>query len=324
MQAQQLQIFRRYTQSAFFILFCVAPLFNLFRYDLDEGHFYLLSFHWSIGIGKDLAVGELAKNLLLYGLIPIVFFLALGLFIFYKFGRIYCGWLCPHFSVVEMINQNLSKAIGKLSLWDKKELPAVQVNGEIRTKNTAWWFVVVPLSIAMAFLWSVVLMGYIINPYSVFSQLWENSLSFSKQMFLLVATFILTFEFLFARHLFCRFGCAFGLFQSLAWMANRKALVINFEKEKSVQCKSCDNYCDHACPMRLKPRGMKRHMFSCTQCAQCVSACNIAQQGKPVLSWKPNNQPDNNAVAIPITMMVNNKTVKIGKEKTNRILRKNS
>jgi ferredoxin-type protein NapH len=28
---------------------------------------------------------------------------------------------------------------------------------------------------------------------------------------------------MFARHLFCRFGCAVGLFQSLAWMANPKA-----------------------------------------------------------------------------------------------------
>jgi ferredoxin-type protein NapH len=31
---------------------------------------------------------------------------------------------------------------------------------------------------------------------------------------------VFTLEFALARHLFCRFGCAVGLFQSLAWMAN--------------------------------------------------------------------------------------------------------
>lgn len=301
MQPQNLQKFRRITQSFFFVLFCVAPIFNLFRFDLDEGHFYLLTFHWSIGIGEDLPAGVLAKNLLLYGLLPIVALLVTGFYLFYKYGRLYCGWLCPHFSVVEMVNQNLSKAIGKLSIWDKQELPKVQVDGSLRDKNKLWWLVVLPLAVSMAFLWAVVLIGYVINPHEFLQELWQQSLSFPKKAFLIVATLVLSSEFLFARHLFCRFGCAFGIFQSLAWMGNRKGLVINFDKSKSAQCKTCDNYCDHACPMRLKPRGMKRHMFSCTQCTQCLTACDIAQKGNPVLSWKPGCELDSNSVAIPIS-----------------------
>ncbi len=294
------QNLRKLTQTSFFILFCVAPLFNLFRFDLDEGHFYLLTFHWSVGIGNDLPAGQLAINLLFFGLIPIVSLLAAGFFFFYKFGRIYCGWLCPHFSVVEMINQFLSRAIGKLSIWDGEALPKIQVDGRLRDQNKIWWLVVLPLAISMAFLWAIVLVGYIINPYEIFYGLVQNTLSFPKQAFIATATVILSLEFLFARHLFCRFGCAFGVFQSLAWMANRKGLVISFDKSKASQCKTCDNYCDHACPMRLKPRGMKRHMFSCTQCTQCLDACNISQKGKPVLSWNPGNELDKNSVAIPI------------------------
>ncbi len=301
MQPQNLQKFRRVTQSFFFVLFCIAPLFNLFRFDLDEGHFYLLTFHWSIGIGEDLPAGQLAKNLLLYGLLPIVALLATGFYLFYQYGRLYCGWLCPHFSVVEMVNQNLSKAIGKLSIWDKQPLPKIQVDGRLRHKNKLWWLVVVPLAVSMAFLWAVVLIGYVINPHDIFRELWQHRLSFPQKAFLTVATLVLSFEFLFARHLFCRFGCAFGLFQSLAWMGNRKGLVINFDKNKSAQCKTCDNYCDHACPMRLKPRGLKRHMFSCTQCTQCLTACDTAQKGNPVLSWKPGSELDSNSVAIPIS-----------------------
>ncbi len=294
------QELRKLTQTLFFILFCVAPIFNFFRFDLDEGHFYLLTFQWSIGIGDDLPIGQLAINLLIYGLIPVISLLATGFFLFYKYGRIYCGWLCPHFSVVEILNGFLSKAIGKLSIWDGEALPKIQVDGRIRDQNKKWWLIVFPFAILMAFLWAVVLIGYVINPYEILYGLIHNTLSFPKQVFIIVATLILSLEFLFTRHLFCRFGCAFGIFQSLAWMANRKGLVINFDKSKASQCKSCDNYCDHACPMRLKPRGMKRHMFSCTQCTQCLDACETSQKGKPVLSWKPGSEQDKNSVAIPI------------------------
>ena len=36
--------------------------------------------------------------------------------------------------------------------------------------------------------------------------------------------------------------------------------------------------CEHACPMRLRPRREKRWMFSCVQCGECVSACERSQR----------------------------------------------
>ncbi|MDQ7048944.1 MAG: 4Fe-4S binding protein [Enterobacterales bacterium] len=269
----QKQIIRSITQISFFVLFCVAPLFNLFRFDLDQGHFYLLGFHWSIGIGEALSSGQLAVNLLVYGLLPVVSLLIFGFYLFYRFGRIYCGWLCPHFSLVETFNRLMLKASGKMSIWLKKSLSESQLNQLEIKKNRLWWFVLVPLVLLMGFTWALVLLTYIINPQEVYSQVWNFQLTFAKQVFLIAASFILSLEFLLARHLFCRFGCAFGLFQSLAWMANRRGLRIWFDKSRSNQCKDCDNDCDHACPMQLKPRSLKRHMFSCTQCNLCVTAC---------------------------------------------------
>ena len=98
------------------------------------------------------------------------------------------------------------------------------------------------------------------------------------------------------RHLFCRFGCAVGLFQSLAWMANPKALVIAFDRDRARDCKSCSTTkapggaaCDSACPMRLTPRNIKRQMFACVQCGQCITeseSSHAAQQRTPNLEWK--------------------------------------
>lgn len=40
--------------------------------------------------------------------------------------------------------------------------------------------------------------------------------------------------------------------------------------------------------MRLKPRSIKRLMFACTQCGQCIAACETVQRDHPdgsLLHW---------------------------------------
>jgi ferredoxin-like protein FixX len=47
--------------------------------------------------------------------------------------------------------------------------------------------------------------------------------------------------------------------------------------------------CDNACHMRLNPRNIKRMMFSCVQCGQCLTACETSQQAQsrdPTLNWQ--------------------------------------
>ena len=95
-------------------------------------------------------------------------------------------------------------------------------------------------------------------------------------------------EFLLARHFFCRYACAVGLFQSLAWMANDRAMVVGFDTRRASACATCPSVCDEACPMRLKPRTIKRRMFTCTECGECIAACTRVQGGDPkqsLLRW---------------------------------------
>ena len=48
--AGRLQRWRLWTQIGFFVLFVVAPVFDLFRYDLTRGHAFLLGFEWRLGL----------------------------------------------------------------------------------------------------------------------------------------------------------------------------------------------------------------------------------------------------------------------------------
>ena len=134
-----LQRRRLLARGAFFALFVLAPPLDLFRLDLDRGHFVLLGMDWTLGLAAFQAgtIGplEAGLNLILRGFLPIA--LAAGLFFWVarRYGRLYCGWLCPHFSVVETINALLRRAIGRPTLWERHAAPARRPDGDRRKRQ---------------------------------------------------------------------------------------------------------------------------------------------------------------------------------------------
>lgn len=290
------QTYRNIGQIAFFALFMFAPVLDIFRLDLTQGHFILLGFHWTLGLTEwqqgDATAAEAALNILIRVFIPL--FALAGTFIIssYYWGRLYCGWLCPHYTVVETVNKLMTLAIGKPSLWENKKLPEKQPDGTIQKTNSVYKVFTFFAIIGFAFLWAVSFLTYLLPPKMIYHNLLNLQLTFNQALFIGVATFLLTIEFAFARHFFCRFACAVGLFQSLSWMSNNNARAIQFDDSRANECKDCNEACDNVCPMRLKTRSSKRKKFTCTTCLACVSACDQVQHGDSLLSW---DKPDENA-----------------------------
>ena len=287
-----IQRWRSLSQVGFFALFVLAPPLNIFRYDLRLGNFIVFGQNWILGINSGIdalhqSSSDAAMNVLLFGLLPVVL-LAIGfLWVAWRWGRIYCGWLCPHFSVVELVNRLMQRATGKPSLWEKKVLPEKQPDGSIHKPNRWYWIPTLIMVLIFSLLWTISLMTYLLPPFEIYSNLLNAELSRNQSIFLIAATTAFCIEFLVTRHLFCRYGCAVGLFQSLVWMANRRALVISFDSNRAQACKSCNIACDNSCPMRLQPRTIKRKMFACTECGECISACSKVQGGEQqsLLHW---------------------------------------
>ncbi len=275
---------RLITRTLFFILFLLAPLLNIFRLDLYAGNFILLGFDWTLGL-EPFQRGEVDASAAVFALlyrvfIPLLLLVGLGVWLVWRFGRLYCGWLCPHFSVVEAINRLMVRASGKPTLWEHKPLP------DSPPAQSIFWLWTLLAALGIGFLWAVSLLTYLLPPTVIYHNLFAAELTRNQALFMGVATLLFTLEFLFARHLFCRYGCAVGLFQSIIWLANDKAMVVSFDKSRGDACKNCLQDCDNACPMRLKPRKRKRHMFTCTQCSECIQACDRVQEGKGLLRFK--------------------------------------
>lgn len=292
MPGTHLQRRRAWTQIGFFVLFVLAPPLDLFRIDLTLGHAIFLGQDWTLGIDGliegQISSAQAALNLFLRGFLPIFGGGALFLWLAWRYGRLYCGWLCPHFSVVELINGLMLRASGKPSLWERQRLPELQPDGSRLRPNAWYWLPTLLAVLAFAFLWALVLLTYLLPPAEIYANLVTGNLTRNQTIFLTAGTLVLTIEFLAARHLFCRFGCAVGLFQSLAWMGNDRAMVVGFDTARARACQDCNNACDNVCPMRLKPRTLKRRMFTCTECASCISACTQVQGGRPeqsLLRW---------------------------------------
>lgn len=271
-------------RTAFFTLFVLAPPLDLFRLDLYQGHFIFLGIPWTLGV-HDAGSLQASVNLVLRVFVPLFGLIGFGVWLSWRYGRLYCGWLCPHFSVVEAINSLMRRASGKVTLWQHEPLPEVQRDGtEVHPRKTVWVLVVLAI-LGFSLLWAVTFLTYLLPPAEVWGNLVRGELTRNQFIFITAATLLLSIEFSFARHLFCRYGCAVGLFQSLVWMANPRALVVGFDRRRAADCASCDASCEHACPMRLQPRQIKRKMFTCTQCQQCVQACERVNlpKGQPGL-----------------------------------------
>ena len=268
---------RLWWRTGFFLLFVLAPVLDIFHLDLNQGHFILFGSPWTLDI-QGVSPGQAVWHIVSRAFLPIALIVGLGGWVSWRYGRLYCGWLCPHFSIVEMINDLLRRASGKLSLWDKTALPEQQRDGVHVHPDRRYWGLLALVILFFAFLWAITLLTYLLPPAEIWGNLFSGALTSNQTVFLLVATTLFVIDFTLARHLFCRFGCAVGLFQSLIWMANRKALVVGFDRSRASSCSDCDLSCEHACPMRLRPRQIKRKMFTCTQCQQCVQACENVNQ----------------------------------------------
>jgi polyferredoxin len=291
--AQRLQRRRHWMQAGFFAFFVLAPALNLLRFDLNETQLWVLGMRWSLGLDAftagQISAPQVALNFLLRAILPALLLVGGFLAVAWRYGRLWCGWLCPHFSAVELVNDVLHRACAKFSLWDRHATPRSD-----RPARKRWWPLFALSCLILGFTWAVTLLSYLLPPAEIWGNLVHGTPTPNQAKFLAIATTVFTLEFAFARHLFCRFGCAVGLFQSLAWMANPRGMVVAFSRERARDCRGCETVkspsgsaCDNACPMRLHPRNIKRMMFSCVQCGRCLSECDVSQgPSKPLLSWE--------------------------------------
>lgn len=198
-------------------------------------------------------------------------------------GRLFCGWACPHNTLTEW-TVALRAMVGRAEKprWLKlllRRFPQIQPGLPVLS---------ILLAILLTSTLSLLLSFYVIPPDWVLSQyasgaphialIWGNSL------FVLIGLFLL-----YAGNDFCRTCCPYGLAQSVSAYhegSRWRPMEIQFSGNKESQCKSC-SVCHIVCPVELDPRAgtlegaLKVGQFDgCFNCGECIDACKYIHSFK--------------------------------------------
>ena len=106
---------RLFFQLGFFALFLLAPALDLLRFDLNEAQLWFLGQRWSLGIDAfkagEITANEAAIRIFLRAFLPAIVVVVAFLGVAWRYGRLYCGWLCP-FGALQELTNNLAVTLG--------------------------------------------------------------------------------------------------------------------------------------------------------------------------------------------------------------------
>jgi ferredoxin-type protein NapH len=265
-------------QPVCWALFFLSPVFDWFRIDMIAQRLVVL--------GKAYPFEQQYLQWLPLGFYGGVLAIALTCVFF---GRIFCGWGCPHNTMTEW-TRALRAAVGREEKprWMKlaiRKQPLLQVVFALLSPAIA---------LLMTFGLTFLLVGFVVPPAWVLGQYASGqphiALLFGQFLFTLIGLFLL-----YCGHDFCRTCCPYGMGQSISsYMAGKWApMEIKFTGNVESQCKTC-TACQIACPVDIDPRdpaNLKVGQFDgCFNCGECIDACKYIHSFKReagLLSFTP-------------------------------------
>ncbi|MBV6340418.1 4Fe-4S binding protein [Candidatus Magnetobacterium casense] len=256
------------------IAILLFPVFDVFRYDIDDQTLYLFGHPWGLGIREavisasgSVDAGFVTIQVLTRAMFPWLLALSFFPLMGFLFGRFFCGWFCPEGLLFEYADWLCLKIIGRRSIYGKKSSdPPVEIN------NRALYGTLAVLSLlVIAPVTGVFLSGYLISPRRIWHELVSLEPSGGLLTGIVGVTIYMYTTSIFVRHEFCRYVCAAGLMQMLFGWISPFSLRIRFDRERFFQCTDCRK-CEKTCFMDVKPRLPKRDI-NCVNCGKCIVAC---------------------------------------------------
>jgi len=225
------------------------------------------------------------------------FFLITGMgfslfFITSLFGRIWCGWACPHSVFLEQVYRPIERLI-EGDAAARKKLDAQDWNGEKIFKRGIKGAIFLGLSALIAHMF----LAYFVSIPQLYVWMTQSPAEhWGAFVFMGVATAAIFFNFAWFREQLCLVICPYGRLQSA--LVDDDSIIIGYDEnrgeprgkpqrglptEASAKVGDCINCyrCVQVCPTGIDIRqGLQ---FECIGCANCIDACDIIMEkvGRP-------------------------------------------
>jgi ferredoxin-type protein NapH len=256
----RLQNARRAMQLLVVLLLVAVPLLNLAGIHWVVGSLYSISIFEldiadpAMALQTTLLTRELYGPLLLAAAVPAALALV--------FGRVFCSWMCPYGTLVE------------LGGWVRSKLPLRRRGA---TRHTAvpsnprpfiYWtvFAVLLITVLAA---GLPLLSYLSAPGILSSQLSQGILGFGFGIELALVGGLLLAEVALARRYWCKYACPVGA--GLSLFRGRRTMRVVRQAERC-GCKPGGEACRAVCPLGLAPKEGDAYPY-CFNCGQCLKAC---------------------------------------------------
>ncbi len=258
----------RLVQPLALALVFLGPVFNVFRIDMmaQKLVFFGKSYNFEFMHVMWLPIG-------FYGAVILIGIISM------LWGRLFCGWTCPHNTLTEWTH-SVRAMIGRGAdsarpAWMKKIIRKSPLMKEVLMLASP------PIAVVITFTLSLLLTFYLFSPAWTLQQYasWHPhpALVFGNLLLMLIGLFLL-----YAGNDFCRTCCPYGLAQSIsAYQENSpwRPMEIQFSGSIESDCKTC-KACQMVCPVDIDPRDatltgkVKVGQFDgCFNCGECVDAC---------------------------------------------------
>jgi cytochrome c oxidase accessory protein FixG len=236
---------RRLIQLAFFAVFAVLPLFDLFRFDFTVSRFYF--FRHEIWLDE--------WTLIWLAMMFAMWLVAAASLIL---GRVYCAYACPQMVFSEVAND--------LDALAKKVVRKFSANGRGAAVRVVSLALLAPVSV----LFSLLFMAYFAPLPEVVRRLVRFDVGPWLGLLGLLTAVLFFLDFAFLREGFCRSVCPYGLLQGI--LEDGRSLHVTFD-ESTGPCIQC-NLCAKVCPMEIDIR-KGPFQIECTRCGNCIDACDL-------------------------------------------------
>ena len=170
-------------------------------------------------------------------------------------GRVWCGWLCPQTTLVD------------LAEWMARTLGLkLQHN---RLHGALWRKLLLHVGYQiLAFLVAANLLWYFIVPQQFFVQLVSFDLHYATWITLVLIYLLIYLDLALVRRLMCSEFCPYGRFQTA--LVDKATLTLHLPDSELKRCIECGS-CVRACPMEIDIR--RGYQVECINCGRCLDAC---------------------------------------------------
>jgi polyferredoxin len=277
------QTARRTTQIITLVILCIIPIFDIFRFDVNNSELYLFRQLWSFAPKGDYVsgAGGNAVNFVFKAVLP-AWFLLLSVPLWGALiGRLACGWFCPMGAMLEAGD------------WFSRNIKRIASGGADIIRG----LLTVQLLVACLLVIGVFLSAYFIKPMEIFQQV--NTLQISPLLLsaIVANAAVIFIAYTFMRRLFCSYVCLGAIFQMIPAVASPVSFRVRFDRKRARLCTNCKG-CETECFMGIRPRGMKKVDPKCVACGNCISACTkelgkkdkLFDYGFGKIKWKTNQK----------------------------------